>query len=141
MDRRRRDLPPELGRPDTAHRALRRWARAGILDHLLAALAGPFASDALRRLEYPICRAWRRCARIATMHSLLLAKRLGLLDALPCAPWHLPNPDLSETYLAQSLDLVREAAADPHSFDERRLRWIGDLLRDVGGRRGAFRLK
>src|SRR5690606_10128069 len=56
--------PPHLGRADTAHRQLRRWARAGILDRLLIAVSGrgPTAPDddaALRSLEYRICRAWR----------------------------------------------------------------------------------
>jgi transposase len=33
-----RALPPELGKPDSAHRTLRRWAGRGVLDRLLMAL-------------------------------------------------------------------------------------------------------
>jgi hypothetical protein len=84
-------------RPDTAHRTLRRWAKAGLLDHLLTILAGPFCSDTLRTLEYWLCRAWRRTARLAAIPSLLLIRRLGLWTALPCPPALLPDPDLSET--------------------------------------------
>lgn len=41
-------LPAHLGRPDTAHRALRRAARAGLLDRLLIAVSRhPLATDSL----------------------------------------------------------------------------------------------
>ena len=38
-------------------------------------------------------------ARRLSMPQLLMGKRLGLLSALPCHPWWLPKPHLSETIL------------------------------------------
>lgn len=134
-----RDLPPELGRADSAHRTLRRWARAGVLDRLLTALSGRAwapAPPALRAMEYWICRAWRRMARLMSVGSLLLARRLGLLTALPCAPVFLPNPDLSETLRRLSLRVLGEPAAWPRGT----LALIGRALLVAGGQPRRFRL-
>jgi hypothetical protein len=49
-----KDLPPELGKPGTAHRTLSRWARAGVLEPLLVKVSHPEAegSATLRGLAY-----------------------------------------------------------------------------------------
>jgi transposase len=125
-------LPPELGKPDSAHRTLRRLARLGVLDRMLAEAArhGLPAS-----LEWRIARAWRRACRQMSMASLLLARNLGLAAALPCSEADLPNPDLSETLhraresvLGSGLPILRGG-----------LRWLMHLHRMVGGRPQAFR--
>jgi len=93
-----RDLPAELGRPDTAHRTLRRAAAARVLhgmlllvsDHPIAAMGG------LRGIEWFIVRAFRRAFRVAPF-AIAYARRLGLASALPCEPFWLPKPHLSET--------------------------------------------
>ncbi len=120
-----RALPPGLGRADTAHRALRRAARSGLLCRLLRLAACHPA------LEWRLCRAWRRAARLMTVAALLGAKRLGLLAALPCPPPWLPQPDLSElarrlgpalvkACKIKTLRLLRRlheaAAGKPHRF-------------------------
>ncbi len=57
-----RALPPEFGKPDTASRQFRRWAKAGLWTKLLEALADDDRPGiaVLRRLEAWICRAYRR---------------------------------------------------------------------------------
>jgi transposase len=93
-----RDMPACFGRPDTAHRTLRRAAAAqrlhGMLllvsDHPIAALGG------LRAIEWFIVRTFRRAFRV-TPFAIAYARRLGLASALPCDPFWLPKPHLSET--------------------------------------------
>jgi transposase len=139
-------LPPELGRPNTAHRQLRRWAKAGLLDRLLFAASGsgPRGGDRRRRdatlpalagLEYWICRAWRRMARLASIRSLLLAKRLGLWTALPCAPWFLPNPDSSETLQRVVAALFEKLDRNLHALPPGLLALCGKALAFAGGQR------
>ena len=95
-----RDLPPELGKADTAHRALRRHVRSGLMDQLLLAISPHPSNRGLwAAFAWRIARAWRRMARRLSMPQLLMGKRLGLLSALPCDPWWLPKPHLSETIL------------------------------------------
>lgn len=92
-----RALPPHLGRPDTAHRALRRWARAGVLDHLVSAISEhPLAGGTpeLRQLAWMICGAYRRMGRILDVESLIIVRNLNMLDALPAAPIYIPDPPL-----------------------------------------------
>ncbi|HEV7264091.1 MAG TPA: transposase [Falsiroseomonas sp.] len=105
-----RELPSELGRADTAHRALRRHAQAGTLERLLLAISPhPLAGgEGFGGLAWRIARAVRRVARLVTLAQLLLAKRLGLASALPCAPEHLPSPYLSE-FARRLAPLVRGA--------------------------------
>jgi transposase len=103
-----RDMPAEFGKPDTAHRALRRAAEArhlhgmllGVSDHPL------MAGGALRGLEWFIVRAFRRAFRIAP-HAIAYARRLGLADALPAPPCWLPKPDLSETVKLIAVKLLK----------------------------------
>jgi transposase len=95
-----KNLPPELGKPGTAHRTLSRWARAGVLEPLLVKVAHPDAeaSEALRGLAYWLARAFRRMARILSTAALGLVKNLlGLVDAWPANPLVLPDRDLSKT--------------------------------------------
>lgn len=102
-----RCLPDVLGNPNSAHRALMRATRAGILDHLLVALSPhPLAQrGALASLAYRILRAWRRASRRVSMAALFLAKRLGLWTALPCAPVQLPWEGLSELICGEAQKL------------------------------------
>jgi transposase len=67
-------LPTHLGKPDSVQRALRRAAQGGVVGRLLVAVSDPALAD-----------------RLAS---------LGLADALPCAPRHLPMPHLSESISA-----------------------------------------
>lgn len=93
-------LPAHLGKPDSVQRTLRRAARSGILGRLLLAVSDHPRGGALAALRWRICRAARRVARVAPLVQTLLADRLGLADALPCAPRHLPMPHLSESISA-----------------------------------------
>jgi transposase len=95
-----RALPEHLGKPDSASRTLRRWARLGVLEGLLLGVsrsrhAGGCA--VLRGMAYWIARAFRRMARVLPLSCLVAAKRLGLRDAWPTPYLWLPAPNLSET--------------------------------------------
>jgi transposase len=128
-----RALPAALGRADTAHRALRRHARNGILDRLLiAASPHPLAGDGFTSLAWRILRAFRRVARLLTMAQLLLAKRLGLATALPCRPEHLPRPHLA-AILHRLRPLLRGARPAL-------LRWMIALHEAIPGERRLWRL-
>jgi transposase len=151
-----KELPPELGKPDSAHRQLRRWARAGVLDRLLFAAAGAGPRGGRRRrhrspaerllraalaaLEYRICCAWRRMARLASVGSLLLAKRLGLWTALPCVSWFLPNPILSETLQCVVAMLFAKLDRNLRSLPPGLLALCGRALAFAGGQPRRFRL-
>ncbi|WP_170985234.1 transposase [Roseomonas sp. AR75] len=129
-----RALPERLGRADTAHRALRRHARNGTLDRLLiAASPHPLAGGDFRSLAWRILRAFRRVARLLTMAQLLMAKRLGLATALPCAPEHLPRPHLSAV-IHRLMPLVRGARPAL-------LRWMIALHDAIPGERRLWRLR
>ena len=93
-------LPSHLGKPDSVQRALRRAAQSGIIGRLLVAVSDHPRGGGLAALRWRICRAARRVARSAPLVQTLLADRLGLADALPCAPRHLPMPHLSESISA-----------------------------------------
>jgi transposase len=119
-------LPPELGKPGTAHRTLTRWARAGVLEPLLVKVFHPQAdgSDALRALGYWLARSFRRMARIVSTAALALVRDvLGLVDAWPTSPLQLPDKGLSKTAKASlcavgkalklnTMLLARAASAD-----------------------------
>jgi len=127
------DLPEHLGKPDAAQRQLRRWMRTGVMDALLRAAATP----AYAALRLRLCRAWRRAARVASMRSLLLARSLRLPEALPCAPIHLPKPDLSETVQR----LTRRVMENPDRFPYRVFGLLGRLMRFAGGRPDLWRTR
>jgi transposase len=84
-------LPPQLGKADTVHRALRRAAAAGRLGLLLFALARK-AIPQMQSLEWRLVRAYRRMFRVMPGSGIAVARRLGLLSALPCHPRDLPDP-------------------------------------------------
>ena len=92
-----RDLPAVFGKPDSAHRTLRRAAAARLLHRMLLAVSDHplFAGDPLKAIAWFIVRAFRRAFRVAPF-AIAYARRLGLASALPCEPFWLPQPDLSE---------------------------------------------
>ncbi|QYU68283.1 transposase [Leptolyngbya sp. 15MV] len=85
-------LPPGLGRPETAHSALIHTARIGVLDRLLVAVSGhPLAPDGILTLRRRVCRAVRRASRQLRPETILLARSLGLTEALYCDLALLPD--------------------------------------------------
>jgi len=128
-----RALPDHFGKSATISRHFRRLAHAGLWSRLLEALADPAAPPALRALEYWLCRAARRAMRLLGMAGLVLARRLGLLTALPMVPWMMPDPDLSESLRRYTCDLMR---LWPRYWPRPGLlRLLGRLLATAGGRR------
>lgn len=127
-----RVLAEDGGKPDTASRLFRRWARAGVWTRLLAAVAAPDAPPALRAMEYWLCRLARRAMRLLGMGGLALANRLGLLTALPMLPWLLPMPDLSEAVFRHVDEVFARLPYErpPPGL----LAKLGRLLRIAGGR-------
>ena len=102
-------LPAALGKPDTASRTLRRWARAGALEVLLVKVSHPEAPAALRGLAYWVARSFRRMARIVCTAALALARDVAkLVDACPAWPLLLPDRKLSEI-AKQGLGTVNSA--------------------------------
>jgi transposase len=97
-----RALPPELGKPNSVARALRRWARAGLLSVLLARAVRRDAAPVLRGLAYWLCRAFRRMAKlVGTLSMRLVRDVLRLVDAWPANPLHLPDRNLSQRAKAE----------------------------------------
>jgi transposase len=109
-----RMLPPDLGKADSAHRMLRRWAKAGVLDRMMEALAAPAESDHARLLHgmgWWLCRAWRRTARVAPVTSLELIRRLNLVSAWPAETITLPAPPSENARQAYAVALGAEDLA------------------------------
>jgi transposase len=127
------EMPARFGKPDTAQRQLRRWMRSGVLDSWLVAAA----SDAFASLRERICRAWRRVARCACVGSLLLAKRLEMRAALPCAPCYLPDPALSESVKKLVSRHIDHPWGAPRGF----FGLMGKLLKQAGGNRRHWRVR
>ena len=125
-----RALPAEHGPADSAHRQFRRWAHAGVWETLLRALARPRVPAVLRRLEYWICRAFRRAWRILGLRGVVLARSLGFHSALRAPPWMLPDPALSERVFA-AIDKVLKLPVGQAM--RARLRPLRALLRLAGG--------
>jgi transposase len=127
-------LPPEFGKPDTASRQFRRWAKAGLWTRLLEALADDHTPGilVLRRLESWICRAFRRAWRLLGVEGMALARRLGFLSALRGPSWLLPDPDFSEyVFRRVNEELSRGLRLVPPGF----LRAAARLTAAAGGRR------
>jgi len=133
-----KDLPEAYGRADTASRALRRWARSGHLDLLLSQVSTRTRRDTLwNALAWRIARAWRRISRMVGLASLLLAKRLGVLEALPAAPRHLPDLNLSKTAHRLSATAMENVHAQaPGTFEA-----LARLMALAGGARWRWRLR
>ena len=127
----------ENQRADTLSRQFRRWAQAGLFARLLKTVArsrrAGWVPEALRGLEHWICAAHRRSVRVCGVGAIALARRLGMLSALPGPPWMLPDPVLSERLgrimqgWAETLPGQRPARAE--------LALAGRLLTVFGGAR------
>jgi transposase len=128
-----RELPAHLGKPDTASRALRRAGQAGIFPTLLLLVSDDRDIGGWEALRWRLCRAVRRIAKLLPLAVTMMANRLGLRDALPCAPHHLPWPGLSENIRGLA-PLLRNAVLFPIVAAELRL-----LHRLHAGRFGAWR--
>jgi len=134
----RRELPQHLGHADTAHRALRRAAAAGVLDRLLIAVSRhPHATRTLATLEWRVARAWRRAARLMSMASLTLARSLGMASALPAPPDCLPDLTLSETITRMSNLMLAELR---HGRGHRLINPLRGLIRAAQGNPRRWRL-
>ncbi|WP_376096786.1 transposase [Roseomonas sp. CCTCC AB2023176] len=89
-----RDVSCFSGKPDTIARFFRRATHNGLWHRLLEALTdlSDCPDHPLRRIEYFVCRAARRAARLGGLRLIFLIRRLGLETALNAPPWLLPNP-------------------------------------------------
>jgi len=131
-----RALPAQYGRGATVARHFRRLAHAGLWSRLLEALCAPRAPAALKAMEYWLCRAARRAMRLLRMAGIVLARRLGLLSALPMLPWMMPDPDLSKALFRYAHRTLRRLHGPPaHWPRPRLLRLIGRCMAIAGGRR------
>ena len=92
-----REVPACFGAAATVARHFRRLTGAGLWEALLQALADLPPGHPLQSLRPVIFRAARRAYRIRGLGIIVLARRLGMLRALPGPSWLLPDPDLSET--------------------------------------------
>jgi len=125
-----KDLPAGHGNPYSASRALRRWAQSGHLDLWLTQVAGRLRGDRVwQALGWRVARAWRRVSRLASLSRILLAKRLGVLEALPAGPEHLPDPDLSSALQAR----IRVALSDVHNQPDGLFQTLARLIGRAGG--------
>jgi len=127
-------LPDTFGNPDTVARTFRRLTHNGLWHRLLRALKDAAPDHPLRTLEYTICRATRRAARLGGPALLLLIRKLDFRRALNGPPWLLPDPLLSETcarLLPATLPTTRTALAAMKD----RLRSLAWLHRAARGRR------
>jgi len=119
------EMPERFGKPDSIHRQLRRWMRAGVMDALLRAAMTP----GFARLRTRISLAWRRAARVASMASLALLRELDAREARP-APWcYLPDRALSESVQNLVLRQLQNLRGIPPGL----LNLCGKLLKQAGG--------
>lgn len=107
-----RALPPEFGKPDTASRTFRRWAREGLWERLLRLVSDKSGARTplVAGLRYRVCCAFRRAIKLLGLRGIVLARRLGLYSALPAPSQYLPDPDLSAIYvpvILRALDRLR----------------------------------
>ncbi len=131
-----RALPETYGPANSAHRMLARLAHNGVLDRLLiAASRHPLAFASMKSLEWRIVRAWRRAARLLPVTSIALARRLGLLSALPAPSWCLPYPEL----MPELLSAIRNFFHNRRIPSRRELRFLSRLHRLIAGRPHLFR--
>ncbi len=130
-----RELPEAYGKGATVARHFRRLTHAGLWERLLHALAAAPPGSPLRELEGLICRAARRAIRLRGVGLIALARRLGLLRALPGPPVMVADPALSEIIrglpLAQQFRRWRRDKGAVLEF----LRGLRSLHTLAGGRR------
>jgi hypothetical protein len=145
---------PPHGKADTLHRHFRRLTHAGAWTALLKRVAARRCPKPLRALRDWICAAHRRAARILGLAGIVLARRLGMLRALPGPCWMLPDPDLSETLRDIQVKLLsrhdradqltrRDGPARPNRRDDpdlpHMLRLVARVLSRIGRRRSIPR--
>jgi len=120
---------------DAVSRQFRRWAHQGLFVRLLRQVAkGKRAAvpPALRAIEHWICAAHRRSVRAVGVYAIAVARRLGMLSALPGPPWLLPDPDLSEAVMRVVIQRITPGAGRTPKREWHALRQI---LRVARGRR------
>ncbi|MGG5817516.1 transposase [Falsiroseomonas sp. HW251] len=125
-----REMPAAFGRPDTAHRTLRRAAKAKLLHRMLlhASRHPGFRDSPLRQIAWYVVRAFRRAFRVAPA-AIEFARRLGLESALPAPAWALPRPLLSEAVAFIARKAAPLAGRLPLAF----LRALQTLFSHSGG--------
>ncbi|WP_240790128.1 hypothetical protein [Roseomonas sp. HF4] len=97
---------------------------------MLTEVAGRGRADRVwQALAWRVARAWRRVSRLASLSRILLARRLGVLEALPAAPQHLPDPDLSNALQAR----IRCALMDVHNQPADLFAALARLIGRAGG--------
>lgn len=108
-----RELPAELGKPGSAHQALRRWAKSSTLYWLVLGCCLPDSkvSPLLKRLAWFVCRAFRRMGRLLPFASLRQMERHGFKDALPQWPLQVPDRNLSKTTSLLVRGAIQEIAS------------------------------
>ena len=117
-------LPAHLGQGTSASRALRRWAKGGVLGRLLAAAMAPQATPPLAGLRWWLARAFRRVSRTMRPAELgLVRDRLQVAAALPATPLLLPDRILSSsarrTARRLSMQVKLFVARSAHAFAAR----------------------
>jgi hypothetical protein len=116
-------------------RHFRRLTHAGLWENLLIALKELGPLHPLQQLRPVIFRGARRAARIRGLRIIVLARRLGLIEALPGPSWLVADPDLSQSLMAWQI----RAYDNPEAGYFRRfiLHWgptLRNLLTLAGGR-------
>lgn len=104
----------------------------GVWSRLLALAARRRAPRPLKAVLDWLCAAHRRTYRLLGLPVLVLARRLGLRNALPSPSWMLPDPDLSE-FVHRAAKSVLNGPLTRREIPV--LRNLRALLRTAGGRR------
>jgi len=128
-----REAPPGI-LPNSLARHFRRIAESGVWTRLLKILASRRCTKLLKSMEYWLLRGARRAMRVLGMKGLALARRLGLLTALPMLPWYCPNTGLSQTLLSAArgvMKTMRDGILPPPGL----LTLLGRALVNAAGRR------
>ena len=121
------------GTPGTVARFFRRLTHRGLWHRLLSHLAGDVLAPThpLRQIEWFVCAAARRAARLGGLRLLFLIRALGLHSALAAPSWLLPDRFLS--VLVRHLP-IWPAHLNPLGPRKRGMRaalsrWLGTLKR------------
>lgn len=125
-----REIPREDGEAGTVARHGRRLTHAGLRERLLDALHDLGPRHPLQQLKRLIFRTARRADRLRGLDIIVLARRLGFLEAVPGPSWMLPAPDLSKTLVALQL---RQGKNLPR-FVLKHGKALRNLMGMVGGR-------
>jgi transposase len=130
-----RELPERYGPAGTVARHFRRLTHAGLWENLLIALKELGPRHPLQQLRRVIFRGARRAARLRGLGIIVVARRLGLEQALPGPSWMVADPDLSKSLTA----LFRREFENPAPGHFRRFildrgKTLRNLLTLAGGR-------